>query len=532
MRYFLHVLPIVFFISLGAQVPAWDWAINPVQHRGYQMGKSLISVDGLGYTYILSESRGIGANPSLLSDSGVFLARVNRTGQVMWAKKIPGTPASICADQTGNVYVGGKMYSYTTPTVAVGAFISKYDLQGSLIWEYTSSNIYTSVTALTVSPSGKLFVTGSKADVMVISTKTLTGGHTFMAACFLPDGSLQWARSGEVVPDTSHLFGFGEQLCVDANDNLYVTYRYGTCPNWSCLNAGLLKLDQHGNYILHKDYSGYDGVCNGIAVDAAGDIYMSHCKSAWTSGGSHVLRRYKPDMSSWYWEKEVAAWECQDQFIDSRPLLDKQGSVYIAGAIGSQCGTYVDTLVYGTQTVITDSVQDIALVKMDCLTGNYQKVWHIPGDLYDLVEQIDMDRLGNIYAVGLFNIHTYFNGNGSEANDTLCFGAHCLSGGTEGSQLFVAKLKLSSLDFNNDVGLTTQSISKIRVAPNPSSGPVNFGVVPVNLVEVFNSTGQCAGRFVPGPENQINLEKFPDGIYFLRMVCGNAVSTGRLVLAR
>ncbi len=534
MRYFLLLLNLSFFFNAyRAQVPQWDWAVNPVQHFNYYMVKSCISVDGVGYTYVLSESRGVYANPSLMPDSGSFLARFDRSGNVVWTKKIPGTPRTICADINGNVYVGGRRYDYSiSPTFSTGAFISKYDHTGTLVWEYTSAHKYTSITALTVSHSGKLFVLGSKADTMVIGSNTLTGKHSLMSACFLPDGSPQWARTGAIIPDTSRTFGCGNQIYADSQDNIFITYQYSSCPNWSCVDAGLLKLDKNGNYVLHKNYSGYDGVCNGIAVDAAGDIYMSHCKSAWTSGGSYVLRKYKADMSSYYWEKEVAAWQCQNQTLDSRPLLDGHGSLFIAGAIGSQCGKYRDTLVYGNETIITDSVQDIAILKLDCSTGNYQKVWHIAGDLYDYAAQIDMDILGNIYAVGSFNNHNYFSGTGGETNDTLCFDQHCISGGSAGNQLFVAKLKLSALDFNDNVGLTDHNLPEIRIAPNPTSGSVNFGGVPVNSVEVLDLTGRLHGRFVPNATNCIDVAALNDGVYILRVFSGTTVSTGRLVLIK
>ncbi len=504
-----------FVISLNAQNEFWEWAINPSQPNGQFVYKPDISVDPFGNVFVLSESRGIYSNPMLTNDSGAFIARYNQYGQLSWTKKIIGSPTAICADESGDVYVSGSHFTYNqTPTNSPGAFLAKYSSTGNLLWEYTSPNRYTQISAIALGVSGRIFVTGCKADVMVLGTFTLTGEHSLLLACFSPNGNVLWAKSGEVMNDTI-LYGWGNQIALDQYENVYTTYQRATCPNWSCGEGGFIKLDQNGNHITHKKFSGYNAVCNGIVVEPNGDVIASHCLSAWTSGGTYVLRRYKPDFSSYYWEKVVSEWQCRPLSMESRPAFTSNGDLFIAGGAGSQCNPTVQKIGFGTDTIVTDSLMDIVLARVDRTTGDYTGVWHIAGAMTDNIEQICTDKFGNCYAVGNFNLNYIYNSN--KPCDTLCFDATCLGMSKPAKQLFVAKLRVSASLFPDGVD-EVKNLALNLLSPNPTEGIIILkNDVRPEFIEVADINGRRCGHLAVGDDGRINFSEYPCGVYVFRV---------------
>src|SRR5688572_13156676 len=132
------IYPILFFLFahclLNAQtLPYWDWARNIVQFQSTFIALK-ISADPFGNVFVMG-STSVYAAPSLINDSGAFLAKYSRTGQFKWAKKIEGYPATICASPWGEVYIAGGHKPLSVPSNSpTSAFIAKYDANGNLIW--------------------------------------------------------------------------------------------------------------------------------------------------------------------------------------------------------------------------------------------------------------------------------------------------------------------------------------------------------------------------------------------------------------
>jgi hypothetical protein len=528
----LLLLLLLGFSFCFSQVPVWQWAVNPSQVLNYWGTGIKTTVDPFGNVFLLSDSRGAAASPSITADSGVYLARYSQSGLLLWCKHLEGYPSSVCADQKGNVFVGGTKYHYnTTPTVTTGAYITKIDAHGNTVWENDYKNRFSAITSLTVGPSGRLFVTGYKADTLLMGSVMVAGAHPLFVARLTEGGITEWAKSGEVVPDTSGSYkGSGNTVTLDEYENVFVTYKTSTCPNWSCLQGWLLKLDKDGNYLLNKYLTDYNGDCRGLVIQPGGDIVMTLCASAWTSGGSFALRRYKADLSSYYWSRTVAAWQCKSLCIDSKPVSDPSGFIYITGSAGSQCGPYKYKLGFGSDTIMTDSLEDIVVCKLNAQTGDFVKVWHLPGRLYDHASDISVDRFGNCYVSGVFN--GSYSGS-QEPNDTLCFGTHCLTGGSKNYQLFLAKLRLSEMEFTDYAGLPHDQAPKLLLSPNPSSGIFQVsGNVPFSgEYRVYDISGMLVikGQLY---NSQFDLSACNDGIYIVEVNENNRSLHAKVVLQK
>lgn len=189
------------------------WAMH-IGGTGSDVLQSIFT-DASGNVFITGYFSGTVAvgSVSLTSTGGsdIFVAEVDGSGAVLWAKKFGGTstdiPNSICLDASGNVLIGGYFTSsslvFGSSTLATAGgndgFVAKLSATGTGIWGArvggTGSDIILDVSA---SPTAAGYIAACgyfTSGTLAIGTNTFTNGGNEDGFCanFTPAGSPIWA---------------------------------------------------------------------------------------------------------------------------------------------------------------------------------------------------------------------------------------------------------------------------------------------------------------------------------------------------
>lgn len=210
------------------------------------------------------------------SESDLYVAKYDSTGNVLWAKNEGGTGndfgKSLSTDANGNVFVTGyfKSPSITfgtttltnvgTSTGSLNVFVVKYDSIGNSLWAKgvgdTESEIANSIIT---DANGNAYVTGNfKSSSISFGTNTLTkAGSTYYSDIFLvkydSNGNDIWAKG---IGGTDSETGLG--VATDANGDLFLTgYFYSPSITFGATtlhnSGGSLFVVKLGNSVIGID---------------------------------------------------------------------------------------------------------------------------------------------------------------------------------------------------------------------------------------------------------------------------------------
>ncbi len=240
-------------------------------------------------------------------------------------------------------------------------YLAKHNLNGGLIWAKSFyGNHGCSLTGVAVDNSGNVFITGmSENDTMHIGSQYLINT--------VPD-------------DADHELGF------------------------------VAKLDANGNTLWLKGSSGGGSVlCNAIAIDAAGNVYVTgHVFDAAgmafgntaTEGGFFMKLNGSTGTAAWFKQTTPAA-----AFISQGTSIavDKAGNCIVAG-------TYAHDISFGSINVshsVGTNVWDRFVTKINATTGAF--VWAYGSGIWqgpDYNYAVSLDLQNNIYLTGFLSIAT------------------------------------------------------------------------------------------------------------------------------
>jgi len=282
-------------IFLAKYNPAMElvW-VRQIGGSGQDEGYS-VSADASGDVYVTGTFSGTAAFGSfqLISEGGtldIFLAKVNSSGTVVWAKKAGSSVsyaesgASVKSDGAGNIYLTGHFAGTATfgatSLTSVGEtdiFISKYDADtGDVIWaKQAGGSESDSGLEVTVNAAGYVYVVGSFFGTAEFGAISLTSEGSFdgFTAQYDTDGDIMWAkRVGGSSNDLMY------SVDVDAAGNGYVTgYTSGSQLPFGMEDIVVTKYDRaSGNVLWSKKFGGtdYDQGLS-IDVDDAGNSYIT-----------------------------------------------------------------------------------------------------------------------------------------------------------------------------------------------------------------------------------------------------------------
>jgi len=218
------------------------------------------------------------------------------------------------------------------------------------------------------------------------------------------------------VPDWHWAQGFGSAaddyafgLAVDAAGNNYVgawfqgTVQFGntSLTSFGDVDIAVIKLDNAGNvlWVRQAGSTTFD-CCNGIAVDAGGNVYITGSFTdtaqfgdiSVTSDGQNDIYVAKLDSDgTWQWVSTAGG----TAFDRGRDIaLDSEGNPYILGFFN-------ETGYFWANTLVSSGQNDIFVAKLDS-EGTW--LWAVKGGgaSYDYPSALCLDNSDNVFVCGYF----------------------------------------------------------------------------------------------------------------------------------
>ncbi|MGZ3902973.1 MAG: SBBP repeat-containing protein [Bacteroidia bacterium] len=288
--------------NLFSQNPYWDWANGTGAGSGksiardnsgnlYITGTFTSSTITFGSTILNNDSVGGGT-------SDIFIVKCNASGGVIWAKSVGGklndNGNGIAVDATGNIYVTGGFYSTsimfgTNNLTHSGMFIAKYNPSGTVIWAKDAIGS-SSGNGIALDAGGNAFIVGTYSSSSItfssiVVTNSSNNNDVFIAK-YDPSGTVQWAKGGG-----GSNMDAGNGITVDGSGNVIITgYFAGASATFGALT--LNNISSFGGAapdVFVIKYNGSTGNIvwgrsggslsidsgNGVTCDGNGNVYLT-----------------------------------------------------------------------------------------------------------------------------------------------------------------------------------------------------------------------------------------------------------------
>lgn len=396
---------------------------------------------------------GIGtANLTSAGNFDIFLAKYDVNGNYIFAISIGGSLKDegfgVAVDVSGNVFITGEFRGSNVdfdPGAGVvnlssagdrDAFLAKYDPNGNYVYAIALGGTGKDAGSdVAVDANGNAHITGYFNGNVDFDPGTGTATHSGIEDMFLA----KYDDNGNFVYAIS-IGGSGDDdaygVAVDVSGNAYITgnFQYNNVdfdPGTGTANLSegifIAKYDALGNYVYAKSFCASGDFSNDIAVDAAGNAYITGSFIGVKDFDPGVDTAYLPGMDDIF----LAKYDANGNYVYAKcigGLNHDEGSDIAVDALGN---AYITGLFYGPLTsendfdpgpgtVYLSSVgfsYDIFVAKYDP-SGNYVYAKSM-GSLYtDFSSGIAVDNSGNVYMTGLFTTNVDFDPGVGIANYT------------------------------------------------------------------------------------------------------------------
>ena len=286
-----------------------------------------ITLDAAGNIYVGGSTGDIYGTPSTTLYSGAVAAKFDPDGNRQWLRNAYTTRsldhvADVGVDGSGNVFIAGETYRYTT---GAEAYIVKFSSTGTRLWERhlgTPDNEFGM--SLAVDSLGNAYVGGSTTGDLVGGGKH---GYDPFVAKYSSNGSLLWMKQ---YADPT-LNEYPVSMSISPGHGIYLGFG-GT------IDGGLARLDEAGELVWFQnpDYSAVSSLrtdISGITSDASGNVYATGVSdfsyNGSFSGGKAVVAKHASD-GTLLWSVKIPS---LFQSSATDVTLDSLGNVYICGAM-------------------------------------------------------------------------------------------------------------------------------------------------------------------------------------------------------
>lgn len=285
-------------ISLNAQVPDWVWAKSGGGSSQDQGNALCIDNNGnVLITGYFSGTATFGDTTiNSVGNWDFFLAKYDQSGKLLWIRNSGGTNSdfatAVTTDSENNIYVTGQYagdltigsYSLDNYSSTYDIFIAKYNRNGNVVWaKKIGSTGADEALAITTDKNDNLVITGSIQPTAYFDSISITnsdlGSHTMFVAKYTSSGKILF------VDNFGGHMNFANCVAVDNNNNIIVGGRYDrsvtiggkTYTSQSSFSPILIKLHHDGNvvWVDAPVCSGGTNSFNGIAIGPDNNIFLT-----------------------------------------------------------------------------------------------------------------------------------------------------------------------------------------------------------------------------------------------------------------
>ncbi len=151
-----------------------------------------------------------------------FIAKCDSNGNFLWAKRIPGNTyfddyRGIATDAQGNAYLTGAYFNNFNNSFPDSGFVAKFDTSGSVIW---TKPVAGAVASIGMDSLGNPYIGGSFSGSIALDGKTLISSGAIDTFIYKlnPSGTAIWAKQAGFIFDD-----IGNGLAVDPAGNIFLT---------------------------------------------------------------------------------------------------------------------------------------------------------------------------------------------------------------------------------------------------------------------------------------------------------------------
>lgn len=302
-----------------------DALLSDAEGNIYAVGVVGISLEGNTY-------QGVGGD--------VYLMKYDPAGNRKWTGQIGSsgddTPRSAARDSDGNIYIAGHTDSGLDGNTNAGMldiFLLKYDSSGNKQWlKQFGTGSDDTEPRVTVDSHGNIFLAGSTSAG--IDGNEPIGSVDFFLTKFNASGDKQWTKQFGTSAWDNVLV-----VKTDSAGNIYLTgwtllgELYGN-TNIGQADAFLMKCDPEGKILWTKQFgSTATDSGNGLAIDAAGDIYVGgdtygDLDGTGNSGSQDIYLAKYDSSGDQQWLKQFGT---GNQDFCDEITIDSAGHVYLVG---------------------------------------------------------------------------------------------------------------------------------------------------------------------------------------------------------
>ncbi|MCD6017339.1 MAG: hypothetical protein K0S53_460 [Bacteroidetes bacterium] len=510
-----------------------------------------------------------------------------------WARQFKGTGSDeglcIKADNAGNIYTAGYFWGLTDfdpgpafdtlRAIGTDGFITKFNSQGNLTWVRQISGYGSQYPfGMALDDSSNIYVAGMFSGVTdfdpgpgVYNLTPVTINSSLFILKLNPSGNFVWAKQlggdwfqdlrGMTVDKSGNVFAAGMFSANIDFDPGPGTYSLSVIDG--PVNGYVLKLNNSGNFLWAKQFTGSSVNGNAIAVDAAGNVYTAgrfggpSCDfdpgplsyTLASQGNFEVFVNKLDKNGNFLWVKQLGSVNSDYAYALT---LDQYNNVYTGGYMGNSFISKMDSLgnlkwmhsinigsvnglaIDGSDNVIgvgnfwgtsdfdpgpgIDSIKssgnyDAFIVKLNS-KGKYVCGAGVGGSDKDVATSVAIDNFQNICITGWFADTADFDP--GPANFNLVSTAAPNS--FERGNVFVAKY--SSCQFITDNNIPLDVSSSISVFPNPSNGLFGLKIgnkIIIDEIQIYNMFGQRIECSIDIRKSLIDIQDEPAGNYIIRL---------------
>ncbi|MBU6409511.1 MAG: SBBP repeat-containing protein, partial [Verrucomicrobia bacterium] len=376
--------------------------------------------------------------------SDIFVAKYNSAGALQWAQRAGGTAINygrgIGVDTNGSIYVTGGFqgpanFGGINLPAASGEefFLAKYNNAGTVQWVQSSSGGSDDVygIGLTVDDAGNSYALavvedlgGAGASVTFGSTTVnipANGGSTMtILVKYDNTGAVQWAQLF-----ASSQESYATKVAVDAAGNVYVRGTFFSdmtigasnlvvSPAGSTKNMFIAKFNNSGALVWVEQPTGGDVDEGGVAVDPAGNVYVTGAYDTNLDFGGGILLTNAANNNAIFGDAFVAKYNSSGVIQWAQPAGGTNGGFYWDIALDAQTNIYA--------VGFLDS--DAAVAKYSP-AGKIQWTYSANGlpasPVASLVGKCAVDSVGHCYLAGLYQGTETFWTNSLQPQETWNF---------------------------------------------------------------------------------------------------------------